>query len=269
MAHFSYDGFSIAYEQRGRKEGARARPILLMHGLLFSRTHHYYLADVLAERGNRVILMDFLGHGQSDKPDHSRHYTMELFARQAVALLDHLDLPEAVVAGTSLGANVALEVVNHAPGRTRAIFVEMPVLERATIAAATIFVPLTVAYAEAAPVVRWFARGVRRLPANLGVYPDAFRELLSRDPRPSAAILHGLLTGRIAPHPSDREKMDVPALVIGHRRDLLHPLSDAEALTRELPNSRLVEARTFFELRFPPNQLSDAVAEFLDEVWST
>jgi pimeloyl-ACP methyl ester carboxylesterase len=268
MAHFSYEGFSIAYEQRGRRKGAARRPILLLHGLLFSRTHHYYLADVLAERGNRVILMDFLGHGESDKPTHSRHYTMELFARQAVALLDHLGLDEVVVAGTSLGANVAIEVVNHAPRRVRGICVEMPVLERATPAAGAIFLPLTIAYSQASVPMAWFARLVSRIPQGLGLYPDALRELLSRDPHLSAAVLHGLLTGRVAPHPSDREKMDVPALVIGHSRDILHPLSDAEALSRELPNARLVQARNFLELRFPPNHLSDEIADFLDEVWS-
>lgn len=268
MAHFSYDGFSIAYEQRGRQKGAARRPILLMHGLLFSRTHHYYLADVLAARGNRVILMDFLGHGESDMPAHSRYYTMELFARQAVALMDHLDLSEAVVAGTSLGANVSLEVVSHAPERVKAIFVEMPVLERATPAAAAFFVPLTIAYAQAAAPMAWLARLGSWIPEGLGLYTDALRELLSRDPHPSAAVLHGLLTGRVAPHPSDRERMDMPALVIGHSRDILHPLSDAEALARELPNARLVQARNFLELRFPPNHLSDEIADFLDEVWS-
>ncbi|CAN5526836.1 alpha/beta fold hydrolase [soil metagenome] len=268
MAHFTYDGFSIAYEQRGRKESARDRPFLLLHGLLFSSKHNHYLADVLAERGNRVILMDFLGHGDSDQPTHSRHYNMELFARQALGLMDHLDIPEAVVGGTSLGANVTLEITGHAPDRVRGIFNEMPVLERAVIAAASIFVPLTIAYAEAAPLMRWLGRNVARVPDLPGLYPDVLRELLSRDPAPSAAVVHGILTGRIAPHPSDRAKMDVPALVIGHRRDILHPLSDAEALARELPNSRLVEARNFFELRFPPNHLSDALADFLDEVWS-
>jgi len=268
MSQFSYDGFSLAYEQRGRKEGAKDRPILLLHGLLFSRTHHYYLADVLAEHGNRVILMDFLGHGASDKPRHSRHYTMELFARQAVALLDHLDISEAVVAGTSLGANVSLEVVSLAPSRVRGIFVEMPVLERATPAAASIFLPLTIAYAQAAPLMGWMGRAVARVPQGLGLYPDALRELLGRDPLSSAAVLHGILTGRVAPHPSDREKMDVRALIIGHRRDILHPFSDAEALSRELPNSRLVQARNFLELRFPPNHLSDEITDWLDEVWS-
>ena len=269
MPRFSYDGFSIAYEQRGRQQGARQRPFLLMHGLLFSRTHNHYLADVLAERGNRVILMDFLGHGESDQPEHSRYYNMELFARQAVGLMDHLDVSEAVIGGTSLGANVTLEITAHVPTRVRGIFIEMPVLERAIIVAASIFVPLTVAYAEAAPLMRWFGRHIARIPNLPGIYPDVLRELLSRDPAPSAAVLHGILTGRIAPHPSDREKMDVPALVIGHRRDILHPLSDAEALARELPQARLVEARNFFEMRFPPNHLSDALADFLDEVWST
>jgi hypothetical protein len=37
-------------------------------------------------------------------------FTMELFARQAVALLENLDLAEEVVAATSLGADVALEL---------------------------------------------------------------------------------------------------------------------------------------------------------------
>jgi len=168
-----------------------------------------------------------------------------------------------------LGANVTLEISARAPGRVRGLFIEMPVLERAIIAAASIFVPLTVAYAEAAPLLRWFGRQVGRIPDLPGVYPDVLRELLSRDPAPSAAVLHGILTGRIAPHPNDREKMDMPALVIGHRRDILHPLSDAEALARELPNARLVEARNFFEMRLPPNHLSDALADFLDEVWSS
>jgi pimeloyl-ACP methyl ester carboxylesterase len=80
-------------------------------------------------------------------------------------------------------------------------------------------------------------------------------------------VLHGLLTGRLAPHPDERSKIDQPALIIGHNRDILHPFSDAKALARELPNAELVQANSFFELRFPPNRLSDVIADFLDEVW--
>ncbi|MDQ4024833.1 MAG: alpha/beta hydrolase, partial [Actinomycetota bacterium] len=56
--------------------------------------------------------------------------------------------------------------------------------------------------------------------------------------------------------------------IVAHPRDILHPFSDAAALHRELPNSELVAARSFFELRFPPNRLSDRIADFLDEVWA-
>ncbi|MGI8407861.1 MAG: alpha/beta fold hydrolase [Actinomycetota bacterium] len=267
MPHFSYDGQRIGYESRGPVDAA-ARPFVLVHGLLFSRMHHYGLADALAERGNQLILIDLLGHGTSDKPVHARHYTMEIFGRQVVALLDHLDIGGAVIGGTSLGANVALEVAANASPRCRALFIEMPVLERAIPAAALLFVPLTIVSAEAAGPLEAIARLVRKIPRGHFLYSDVMLELLSRDPRTSAAVLHGLLSGRIAPHQSDREKIDARTLIMGHQRDLLHPLSDAEALHRELPNSELMRSSSFFELRFPPNRLSDRIADFLDEVWS-
>ena len=267
MPSFGYDGFNLAFEERGPAKAAN-RPFVLIHGLLFSRRHHYGLADALAERGNRVILIDLLGHGESDKPPHARYYTMELLGQQVVGLLDHLDLPEAVVGGTSLGANVALEVAANAPDRTRGIFVEMPVLERAAPAAALFFVPLVLAYSQLSTPFGWFAALMRRAPQTGITYNDVLNELLSRDPTTSAAVLHGLLTGRIAPHISDREKIETPALIMGHTKDLLHPISDAEGLHRELRNSEIVRSSSFFELRFPPNRLSDRIADFLDEVWS-
>lgn len=268
MPSFGYDGFDIAYEERGPRS-ASDRPLVLVHGLLFPRSHHRSLADALAARGNRMILIDLLGHGESDQPQHSRYYTMELFGRQVIALLDHLDLPQAAIGGTSLGANVSLEAVVQAPDRVKGLFVEMPVLERAVPAAAMIFLPLTIGYARAHVPLGWIARGIRQIPKTGSLYVDVMVELLSRDPVASAAVLHGLLTGRVAPHPNDREKIDQPALVIGHQRDVLHPLSDAEALARELPNAELVQANSFFELRFPPNRLSDRIADFLDEVWTS
>ena len=267
MPTFNYDGFKIAFEQRGRKQGAAERPIVLIHGLLLPRKHNYPLADALAERGNRVILVDLLGHGDSDRPGHSRFYSMELFARQVVALLDHLDVGQAVIAGTSLGANVTLEVATHAPARTRGMFLEMPVLERAAPAAAVIFLPLVIAFAEATGPIRALSKLMRRIPRGPNLYANVLLDVLSADPVPSAAVLHGLLTGRLAPHPDERSKLDQPTLIVGHDRDVLHPFSDARALARELPNVELVRANSFFELRFPPNRLSDIIADFLDEVW--
>lgn len=59
--------------------------------------------------------------------------------RRVVALLDHLDIDEAVVGGTSLGANVTLEVAVAAPERCRGLVVEMPVLDNGIVPAVQAF----------------------------------------------------------------------------------------------------------------------------------
>jgi hypothetical protein len=43
--------------------------------------------------------------------------------------------------------------------------------------------------------------------------------------------------------------------------------SDAETLVRHLPNGRLLEADSVYELRLRPRRLTDEIASFLDECW--
>ena len=83
---FEYDGFELAYESYG--EGPRVT--VLLHGLLFSRRMHDELARALADRGHRVITLDLLGHGASDRPHEMWHYSMGEFGREVVALLDRV-----------------------------------------------------------------------------------------------------------------------------------------------------------------------------------
>jgi hypothetical protein len=59
----------------------------------------------------------------------------------------------------------------------------------------------------------------------------------------------------------------VPALVIGHPRDPIHPFSDSGALIEELPDARLLEANSIVELRVSPERLTNEIAAFLDECW--
>ena len=86
MPFFKHDGHRLAYSVYG--EGPRA--VVLLPGLLFSQRMHVPLARELAERDNRVITLDLLGHGRSDRPDDMRQYSMQQFAEQTVGLLDHL-----------------------------------------------------------------------------------------------------------------------------------------------------------------------------------
>ncbi|HET9052266.1 MAG TPA: alpha/beta fold hydrolase [Candidatus Dormibacteraeota bacterium] len=255
-------GGRIAYTDRG---DASAPAFVLIHGLLLSQRMHERGAAWLAERGHRVITPDLLGHGASSRPADMTVYSIRQFAGQVVALLDHLGLATAAVGGTSLGANVALETAVRDPERVRAMVVEMPVLDNALPAAAWTFVPIMTLCTFAEPAARMVSRGARAVPSRLLPYwVDVAADVLRQEPRPSGAVLQGLLYGQAAPHRDERRALRQPALVIGHRRDPLHPFSDSGALAKELRNARLVEASSILELRLNPERLLGVIAEFLD-----
>jgi pimeloyl-ACP methyl ester carboxylesterase len=226
------------------------------------------LARTLARRGNRVITFDPLGHGASDRPRQMWRYSMSEFARQTVALLDHLELEQAVVGGTSLGANITLEVAAAAPERLRGMIIEMPVLDHAIPACAAAFTPLLLALTLGEPVMRLVARGARAVPRErVPFLVDMALDSLGQDPRASGAVLQGILFGRTAPDHGVRRTLEAPALVIGHPRDPVHPFSDAGMLADELPNAVLLNANSIMELRTHPKRLTERIASFLEDCW--
>jgi pimeloyl-ACP methyl ester carboxylesterase len=262
---FTARGHRLAYTEFG--EGKRW--VLLMPGLLIPALMQEHLATALAASGAHVITLDPLGHGRSDRPDSMAEYSIESFASDAVALLDHLDVDEAVIGGTSLGANVTLEIAHAAPRRVRGMIIEMPVLENALVASVIAFGPLLVAMHFGERLMRPIAAGLRMIPRRVvpfwgNVALDAVRQ----DPGPSAALLQGLFFSHIAPHSAQRRELTMPALVIGHHIDPVHPFSDAGVLTDELPHARLVEASNILELRLRPERLTAEIAGFVAECWS-
>src|SRR5256714_10569763 len=232
---FVPDGHRLVYNEYG----SGPRPFLLLPGLLLPQTMHRPLAQSLAERGNRVITLDLLGHGASDRPRDMWRYSMPLFGRQAVALLDRLEIGEAVVGGTSLGANVTLEAAVHAPDRMRGLVIEMPVLDNALLGCALAFTPLLVSLTFGEPLARLVGRAAGRIPRGLSQLTDVGLDWISQDPAPSAAVLQGLFFGRTAPPRSERSRIETRSLVIGHGRDPVHPFSDSDMLVPELRNGRL------------------------------
>ena len=264
MATFTLEGQRLAYTTHG----SGPRVAVLLHGLLFSQRMHETLAAALAERGNRVITLDLLGHGESDRPADKWRYSMPGLGREVIALLDHLDEPEAVIMGTSLGANVTLEVAAQAPERVRGMVAEMPVLDHALLGCALAFTPLMVALTFGARGMRALAFAARRVPSKpLPWQVDIVLDVIRQDPEPSGALLQGLFFGRTAPPREERRTFTAPTLVIGHQYDIVHPFSDAGMLASELPNARLLEARSLLELRLAPRRLTDEIAGFLDACW--
>ncbi len=264
-SEFVSRGHRLAYTEFG--EGKRW--VLLMPGLLVPALMQEHLATALAATGAHVLTLDPLGHGRSDRPDNMAEYSIESFAGDAIALLDHLDIDEAVVGGTSLGANVTLEIAHAAPQRVRGMIIEMPVLENALVWSVIAFGPLLVALHFGERLMRPLSAGLRRIPRRIvPFWGNIALDVVRQEPRPSAALLQGLFFSHIAPHSAQRREMTMPALVIGHHIDPVHPFSDAGVLTDELPNARLVEASNILELRLRPDRLTAEISRFVAECWS-
>jgi pimeloyl-ACP methyl ester carboxylesterase len=262
VGEFQYEGHRISYDSYGEGE----RVLVLVHGLLMNRRMFEPLAGALARRGNRVICVDLLGHGRSDRPEDLRLYSMPLFARQVAALLDHLEQPAAIVGGTSLGANVALELAVRSPERVRGLFIEMPVLDNALPAVAGAFTPVLLSLRFARPLFELTSRATSLVPRT-SYLVDIGLDWVRQRPGPSGAVLEGLLLGETAPHREERRSIAQPALIVGHTRDPVHPFSDSGMLVEELANGRLVEASSILEWRLKPKRLTGELATFLDEIW--
>lgn len=259
---FKHEGYTLAYETHGPSD---APPVLLLHGILLDAAVNRDLAGPMVDAGFRVILLDLLGHGRSDRAE-SAELRNDFFAEQVVGCLDHLGIDQAVVGGLSLGAIVALQVVVTAPKRVRALLLEMPVMEESTPFAAILLSPLIFATNYFAWIYAPFAKLLRRLPRPRRAVLESALNAAAQDPEAIRAILHGVLVGPVVPPRRLRRKIEAPALVIGHSGDWLHNLEDARALAEEIPNARLLTAKSILELRLKPDRLMPEILQFLREV---
>jgi pimeloyl-ACP methyl ester carboxylesterase len=260
----AYGQYRLSYETYGSGD----RVLVWLHGLLLDANLSHGLARRLAAKGNRVVLLDLLGHGRSDKPRHAGPNRMDLYADQLLCLLGELGVDQVVLGGVSLGTNVSLLAAVRAPEKVRGLVLEMPVLEWAAPAAALVFAPLLLEVHYARAGLRLVSRIAARLPAS-GLGPlDSFVSAAASDPDEIAAVLHGVLLGPIAPTIDQRRAITAPALVLGHGIDLIHSFADARRLARQLPDARLIRTRTFAELWVYPGRLTTEISEFLDRVWA-
>ncbi len=94
-----------------------ATPIIFIHGFPFSHKMWNFPGgqiDALSAT-NRVVAYDIRGHGESEVG--SGHYSIELFVDDLFALMDHLNIPKAIICGLSMGGYIALRAVERNPER--------------------------------------------------------------------------------------------------------------------------------------------------------
>ncbi len=95
-------------------EQGAGQPVVLIHG--FPLDHTIWQAQLEAlSRDYRVIAPDLRGHGESPASDGV--YSMDLLARDVLALLDELGVERAIWVGHSMGGYVTLAALRLAPER--------------------------------------------------------------------------------------------------------------------------------------------------------
>ncbi len=262
IGSFCSNKIHLSYEIHGSGD----KTLMYLPGLLLDANLNRRLARDLAIQGNKVVLMDFPGHGSSDKPKSIFEHSMDRYAAHALALLDHLEIDKAVVGGVSLGANVSLFMASSYPERTVGLVIEMPVLDSAMPDAAAVFLPLLLAARHMRLPYRIVNRIVQSAPRTPVEALNSFLDAAAIPPDQAEAVLEGIFAGRLFPSVDELSSIKVPAVVIGHRADFVHSLDDAQHLASILRKARLVRAKSLLELRATPNRLTGEIAQFLDEV---
>jgi pimeloyl-ACP methyl ester carboxylesterase len=94
--------------------GGEGEPLLLLHMNPRSSDEYHELMPIFT-KNRRVIAMDLMGFGDSDKPP--RMYTIADYAKTVIALLDELGIKKTSIFGNHTGAFIGGEVAVAYPDR--------------------------------------------------------------------------------------------------------------------------------------------------------
>ncbi len=103
MACFVFENKRVHYEEYGR-----GKPLVVLNGIMMSCASWAEFIEPFSAQ-NRLILVDFLDQGKSDRMEEGSAYTQALQVELTAALLDHLELDQVVLMGISYGGEVALQ----------------------------------------------------------------------------------------------------------------------------------------------------------------
>ncbi|WP_030694079.1 alpha/beta fold hydrolase [Streptomyces globisporus] len=211
--------------------------LLLVHGHPFDHTMWQPQIDRFS-RTHRVIAPDLRGYGATPLGATTGATGLGDFAEDLVSLLDELRVDDCVVAGLSMGGQIAMELVRRHPERVRGLVLAD------TFPAAETEDGKKTRNAMADRLLREGMRGyadevLDRMvaPYNTHAAPHVHRMMCATDPVAAAAALRGR-----AERPDYRETLTtvrVPALVVVGRDDTYTPVADAEEMHALLPHSTL------------------------------
>ncbi|HZP56092.1 MAG TPA: alpha/beta hydrolase [Dehalococcoidia bacterium] len=119
MPLLDVDGVAINYIDQGQGPA-----IVLVHGFASNLQGNWRapgIVDALVRSGRRVIALDCRGHGRSAKPHDPAPYAGTRMADDVIALMDHLGIDVADLAGYSMGAFLSASLIARFPARFRSV----------------------------------------------------------------------------------------------------------------------------------------------------
>lgn len=117
------NGYTMHYLDEGEGD-----PIVFLHGSGSGASGHSnfkYNYKVLAEQGYRVLVIDHIGYGYSDKPDDVQ-YHIDFFGECIFQTMDCAGVSGATVIGNSLGGAIAIKMALDQPDRVKALLLMAP-----------------------------------------------------------------------------------------------------------------------------------------------
>lgn len=107
----------IGGREAGFDDEGSGEPVVFVHGFPLRRGIWATQVDALSDR-TRCIVPDLRGFGESPA---APPFSMDQYADDVVALLDHLQVERAVICGLSMGGYIAFALWRRHPGRVRGL----------------------------------------------------------------------------------------------------------------------------------------------------
>jgi len=234
-AYVDLNGAKIFYQIAGQ-----GTPLILIHGFPLSGQ---LFQSQLAGLSNQfqVITPDLRGFGKSTAPNASG--SIQTYAQDIVALMDHLGIKKAIIGGHSMGGQITLELYRERPD----LFLGMVLID-------TNAMPATVV-----EQAQWPAFGVQAQALGVpSIVPTITPQMLTGierllNPVPTLEMMdilaEGSLNGVKGGGQALATRLDytpllptikVPALVVVGLDDPIYPLEVSEMMKAAIPKARLV-----------------------------
>jgi pimeloyl-ACP methyl ester carboxylesterase len=265
----SVDGAKVHYQEFGE----RTNPVMiLIHGYTASVYVWKTVAPMLADAGFRVIAVDLIGFGYSEKPGWF-DYTIQSQSRMISRFMNRLGIGRATIVGSSYGGAVALNLTLDNPERVEKLVLvdavcndeakNHPILRLASIRG--VGETITPLLLDSKAFLKFRMRGTLSKSNHHMISSDRIDNI--RRPLKAADGHRSVLTtsrnwsaNRLE---QDAHLINQPTLIVWGEHDTVIPIKNGYKLHEEILNSRFVVLQDCGHV--PPEEKSELFTELLTE----